>query len=96
MTIFRQIAWASGLGIVTLAVAAVCGAVALAQSQPAAGQENASAQPAKPGFAIESEMLTYSAMDAEGGAVACGVAQNLGAADSKCAPRGAVNNASGA
>jgi len=93
MKIFRQIAWASGLGIVT--VAAVCGAVAQAQSQPAAGQENASAQPAKPGFAIESEMLTYSAMDAEGGAVACGVAQNLGAADSKCAPRGAVNNASG-
>jgi hypothetical protein len=93
MKIFRQIAWASGLGIV--AVAAVCGAVAQAQSQPAAGQENASAQPAKPGFAIESEMLTYSAMDAEGGAVACGVAQNLGAADSKCAPRGAVNNASG-
>jgi hypothetical protein len=93
MKIFRQIAWARGLGIV--AVAAVCGAVAQAQSQPAAGQENASAQPAKPGFAIESEMLTYSAMDAEGGAVACGVAQNLGAADSKCAPRGAVNNASG-
>jgi hypothetical protein len=93
MKIFRQIAWASGLGIV--AVAAVCGAVAQAQSQPAAGQENASAQPTKPGFAIESEMLTYSAMDAEGGAVACGVAQNLGAADSKCAPRGAVNNASG-
>src|SRR5580658_6549268 len=95
MSVGRRIAWESGCAILTLAVAAACGAVAQAQSQPAAGQENASAQPTKPGFAIESEMLTYSAMDAEGGAVACGVAQNLGAADSKCAPRGAVNNASG-
>lgn len=95
MSVGRRIAWESGCAILTLAVAAACGAAAQAQSQPAAGQESASAQPAKPGFAIESEMLTYSAMDAEGGAVACGVAQNLGAADGKCAPRGAVSNAPG-
>ena len=37
-------------------------------------------------------MLTYSAMDAEGGLVACAVAHNLGAADTKCAPRGTLGN----
>lgn len=88
MSVRRRLTWAGGCGIVlTLAVPAACAASAAeAQSQPAAGQENASAQPAKPGIAIESEMLTYSAMDAEGGTVACGVARNLGAADDKCAP----------
>jgi hypothetical protein len=95
MSVQKRIAGTTRCGILTFAVVAVCGAVAQAQSQPAAGQDSASSQPAKPGFAIESEMLTYSAMDAEGGAVACGVAQNLGAADGKCAPRGAVSNAPG-
>ena len=95
MSAWRRIAWAGGCGIVvTLAVAFGC-AEAAAETQ-AAGQENANAQSAKPGFAIESEMLTYSAMDAEGGAVACVVARNLGAADDKCAPRrGTMSNSPG-
>lgn len=54
-------------------------------SSPAAGNSAAS----KPeGFAIESEMMTYSAMDADGQAVACGIARNLGAVDDKCTPKG--------
>ncbi len=39
------------------------------------------------GFAIESEMLTYTAMDSQAQAVACGIARNVGAADEKCSPR---------
>lgn len=39
------------------------------------------------GFAIESEMLTYTAMDSQAQAVACGIARNVGAADDKCTPR---------
>jgi hypothetical protein len=80
-----------------LATAAGC-AVAGAQS---GGGKNApppdSAAPeSKPlGFAIESEMFTYSAMDSEGAALACNVAQNLGAADQKCASKGAMSNSSG-
>lgn len=51
-----------------------------------APQGNASA--ANPeGFAIESEMLTYTAMDSEGAAVACGIGRNVGAADTNCAPQ---------
>jgi hypothetical protein len=61
---------------------------------PAAAPGASSAQPSNTGFAIESEMLTYSAMDADGAAVACNVARNLGAADDKCAPR-AMNNSPG-
>ena len=41
----------------------------------------------KTGFAIESEMLTYAAMDSQAQAVACGIARNLGAADERCSPR---------
>jgi hypothetical protein len=36
------------------------------------------------GFAIESEMLTYTAMDAEGTALACNLGKNVGAADASC------------
>jgi len=39
------------------------------------------------GFAIESEMLTYTAMDSEGTAVACGIGRNVGAADANCTPQ---------
>ena len=41
----------------------------------------------KTGFAIESEMLTYTAMDSQVSAVACGIARNVGTADDKCTPR---------
>ena len=36
------------------------------------------------GFAIESEMLTYTAMDSEATALSCGIGRNVGAADSGC------------
>ena len=39
------------------------------------------------GFAIESEMLTYTAMDSEAAALTCGIGRNLGAADSSCNPQ---------
>jgi hypothetical protein len=42
------------------------------------------------GFAIESEMLTYTAMDAEGTALACNLGKNVGAADASCSPQ-AIN-----
>lgn len=62
-----------------------------AQSSPSkpASSSGAADNSAKPGFAIESEMMTYTAMDAEGQAVACGIAGKLGAVDDKCTARGA-------
>lgn len=39
------------------------------------------------GFAIESEMLTYTAMDSEAAALTCGIGHSLGAADSSCNPQ---------
>jgi hypothetical protein len=39
------------------------------------------------GFAIESEMLTYTAMDSEATALTCGIGHNLGAADASCNPQ---------
>ncbi len=42
------------------------------------------------GFAIESEMLTYTAMDAEGAALACSLGRNVGAADASCSAQ-AIN-----
>jgi hypothetical protein len=100
MSSWTRLAWAGGCGIViTLAVAAGC-ALAAAQtpsqaSQQTAEQGSSAATPSNKGFAIESEMLTYSAMDAEGATVACNVARNLGAADDKCAPRGGMSNSPG-
>src|ERR1700691_6070847 len=35
-------------------------------------------------FAIESEMLTYTAMDSEGTALACNLGKNVGAAGANC------------
>ena len=50
---------------------------------PSEGSGDASA--ANPeGFAIESEMLTYTAMDSEATALTCGIGRNLGAADASC------------
>ena len=50
---------------------------------PSAGSGDASA--ANPeGFAIESEMLTYTAMDSEATALTCDIGHSLGAADSNC------------
>ena len=57
-----------------------------ASSSSAPPQGNASA--ANPeGFAIESEMLTYTAMDSEATALSCGIGRNVGAADSGCNPQ---------
>ena len=50
-------------------------------TQPGATAANPS------GFAIESEMLTYTAMDGEGTAVACGIGHTVGAADANCSPQ---------
>jgi hypothetical protein len=60
-----------------------------AQTSTSSSPSPTSNSASKPeGFAIESEMMTYSAMDAEGQAVACGIARNLGAVDDKCTPKG--------
>src|ERR1035441_9918017 len=49
--------------------------------QPKAAPENSATSQNPMEFAIESEMLTYTAMDSEGAAVACGIARNVGAAE---------------
>lgn len=100
MSASRRAAWAGVGGVsVLVAVTAVCtAAMAQAPSQPTqqtAAQGTTTAGENGRGFAIESEMLVYSAMDSEGATMACGVARNLGAADEKCAPRGAMSNAPG-
>lgn len=51
------------------------------------GDSGTAGAPAK-GFAIESEMLTYTAMDSEAAAVSCNIAKEAGAADAGCAPVG--------
>jgi hypothetical protein len=66
-----------------------------AQSSKGSGSSSSSSTPpegnasaANPeGFAIESEMLTYTAMDSEATALTCGIGRNLGAADSSCNPQ---------
>jgi len=99
----NRINWAVRCSVVALVVSTV--GIGAAVKAPAQSGEKNGAQPAtadtsgaapiKLGFAIESEMFTYSAMDAEGAVVACNIAQNLGAADQKCAPKGAMSNSSG-
>jgi hypothetical protein len=64
-------------------------------SDKTAAQDNSSAAQGKQGFSIESEMFTYSAMDAESAMVACNIAQKLGATDRKCAPKEAITEAPG-
>lgn len=62
-------------------------------SAPASGVTDANGT--KTGFAIESEMMTYTAMDSEAAALACNLARNLGAADEKCSPRSTAGPAGG-
>jgi hypothetical protein len=84
--------------VVLIAVAGGMASAEKASAQggaPAATSDSGGAAPIKLGFAIESEMFTYSAMDAEGAAVACNIAQNLGAADAKCVSKGSMSNAPG-
>jgi D-alanyl-D-alanine dipeptidase len=103
MNALKGVSWAVRCSVVVLIGVAAIGASAKkapAQSNEKNGAQGAvpdstGAAPIKLGFAIESEMFTYSAMDAEGGAVACNVAQNLGAADAKCVSKGAAGNAPG-
>jgi len=66
-----------------------------AQSNPASSSSTSNSASKPEGFAIESEMMTYTAMDAEGQAVACGIAHNLGAVDEKCTPKGIAGPAGG-
>ncbi len=91
----RRLAWAGAWGFVTvlaIGIPSVSAGQKPDQSQQQAPQTtNNNGIPNNTGFAIESEMLTYSAMDADGAAVACNVARNLGAADDKCAPKGMAN-----
>ena len=106
MNAWKRIAWAIRCSVVMVAVAAAGFAMA-AKLHAQSGGKNASqaAQeetgtpgnplPGEPGFSIETEMFTYSAMDAEGAAVACNIAQNLGAADQKCAAKGGMSNSPG-
>ncbi|MGB7267243.1 MAG: hypothetical protein WBC92_17130 [Terracidiphilus sp.] len=73
-------------------VALTLGAAALGQSTKKSGPSGppaaSGADSQNPsGFAIESEMLTYTAMDSEGTAVACGIGRNVGAADANCTPQ---------
>ncbi len=74
------------LGAAALGASSKGSASSSSSGSGASSQGNAST--ANPeGFAIESEMLTYTAMDSEGTAVACGIAHNVGAADANCAPQ---------
>lgn len=66
-----------------------------AQTSSSSTSSSTNTAPKAPGFAIESEMMTYSAMDAEGQAVACGIARNLGAVDERCTPKGVSGPAGG-
>jgi len=76
---------------VLMAAALVFASVCSSSAQSTASKPPASSSPAASGtttgFAIESEMLTYTAMDSQAQSVACGIARNVGAADDKCSPR---------
>jgi hypothetical protein len=78
--------------------ALICGfaftAASTAQTSTSSSSSSNASAP-KTGFAIESEMMTYSAMDAEATALACGITRNLGATDDKCTPRGMSGPAGG-
>ncbi len=80
--------------VLTLSVAAFGGSKkGHAQSSKGSGSSSSAppqgdASAANPeGFAIESEMLTYTAMDSEAIALSCGIGRNVGAADSACTPQ---------
>ncbi len=89
------------LSPVSLVPALIC-SLALALASPCTSQTSKTDAPSssnssapRTGFAIESEMMTYSAMDAEATALACGITRNLGATDDKCTPHGASGPAGG-
>jgi hypothetical protein len=83
------------LTVTALFFATVCSSSAqsTASKPPASGSSSASGTAT--GFAIESEMLTYTAMDSQAQAVACGIARNLGAVDERCSPRASSGSGSG-
>ena len=78
--------------VLTLGSAAAFGGSKKGSAQSSKGSGSSSSAPpqgdasaANPeGFAIESEMLTYTAMDSEATALSCGIGKNVGAADSGC------------
>ena len=78
--------------VLTLGSAAAFGGSKKGSAQSSKGSGSSSSAPpqgdasaANPeGFAIESEMLTYTAMDSEATALSCGIGKNVGAADSSC------------
>jgi len=84
--------------VVVLCAALTLGAAAFGQHSKGAGSGPSTPTPpegnassANPeGFAIESEMLTYTAMDSEAIALTCGIGRNVGAADANCTPQ-AIN-----
>ena len=79
--------------LLTLSVAAL-GASKKGSAQSSKGSGSGSSSSAPPqgnasaanpeGFAIESEMLTYTAMDSEATALTCGIGHSLGTADASC------------
>ena len=74
------------LAVLTLGVVALC--QSSKKSGPPGPPTASGADSQNPsGFAIESEMLTYTAMDSEGTAVACGIGRNVGASDANCTPQ---------
>ena len=90
MNTWRRLAWAGVCAFaMLLSVSGWCAKKGHAQAPAPQASPQAAApesgggggQPTGKGFAIESEMLTYSAMDAEGETLACNVARNLGAAE---------------
>ena len=102
----KRFAWAVRCSVVVLVVVVAAGFAAAAKKSKAqsgakngAGEETTGSsgnpKPGEPGFSIETEMFTYGAMDAEGAVLACNIAQNLGAADQKCASKGAMSNSPG-
>lgn len=81
--------------LVVFAAACICPSQAQSGGSKSAPPASPDSSPNKPGFAIESEMMTYSAMDAAAHELACGIARNLGAADERCTPRSMSGPAGG-
>jgi hypothetical protein len=81
--------WRRGL---FLALAAGALAIGSARAQTASTKGSADAAPASPGFSIETEMLTYRALESNSAAVACDIAAYLNGATANFTnpPPGAV------
>jgi len=92
MSALLKLFWTPRSPAFVFIAALTLGAAALGQSskksdQSKAGPDDSATSQNREEFAIESEMLTYTALDSEGAAVACGIARNVGAADDRCAPQ---------